>query len=225
MSNVDWGFWKHKTSVKQWEAACLSCNVDPDAQRYRDIEHYGLDNEKVSKRLRLLKDNYHLRVFFSPSTINIGDANLSHVKLSEFAAWCLHIGYDIPIELETLAKAPDMAPATQSNKSSIPPKKSNFIEDCSKESDKNDITADKQTEKPWLICNSNDPKSAQPWYTPARYFARQLVMEDPTLLAKRDRLSSKVAVLLKKARVFKRGGKLPLDPVTIKKALSNVSLG
>jgi hypothetical protein len=225
MSNVDWGFWKHKTSVKQWQAAFLSCGIDPDTQRYRDIEHYGLDNEKVSKRLRLLKDNSHLKVFFSPSTINIGDANLSHVKLSEFAAWCLHIGYDIPSELEILAKAPNMAPATQSNKSSIPPKKSNFIEDCSKESDKNDITTDKQTEKSWLICNSNDPKPAQPWYTPARYFARQLVVKDSTLLNKRDLLAKKVAASLKSARFYKRGGKLPLDPATVKKAFANVNFG
>lgn len=210
MSNVDWGFWKHKTSVKQWQAAFLSCGIDPDTQRYRDIEHYGLDNEKVSKRLRLLKDNSHLRVFFSPSTINIGDANLSHVKLSEFAAWCLHIGYDIPIELETLAKVPDMGSATQTDKNSMPPKKSNFIEDCSKESDKNDITADKQTEKPWLICNSNDPKPTQPWYTPARYFARQLVVEDSTLLNKRDLLANKVAASLKYSGFYKRGGNYPL---------------
>ena len=109
MCKPDWDFWKHKTTVEKWQAAFLSCDIDPDTQSYRDIKHYGLDNEKVSKRLRLLKDNSHLRVFFSPSIIDIGDSNLSHVKLSEFALWCIDRGYDIPKELAALAKKPGAA--------------------------------------------------------------------------------------------------------------------
>ncbi|WP_156797063.1 hypothetical protein [Nitrosomonas sp. Is79A3] len=79
--------------------------------------------------------------------------------------------------------------------------------------------------KPWLVRDSNDPEPAQPWYTPARYFARQLVESDPKLLEKRDVLAQKVGQLLTKAGIKKRGGKLPHDPSTIIKAFSNVSLG
>ena len=112
MCKPDWDFWKHKTTVEKWQAAFLSCDIDPYTQSYRDINHYGLDNEKVSKRLQLLKDNSHLRIFFSPSIINIGDSNLSHVKLAEFSAWCLDRNYDILKELAALAKKPDTAIAS-----------------------------------------------------------------------------------------------------------------
>ena len=93
------------------------------------------------------------------------------------------------------------------------------------EAGKKDTETDEQAKKRWFIHNPDDPKPEQSWYTPARYFARQLVEEDPTLLVKRDRLASKVAASLKNIRVFKRGGKLSLDPVTVKKAFSNVNLG
>ncbi len=68
----------------------------------------------------------------------------------------------------------------------------------------------------------DDPLPAQPWYTPARYYARQLLSEYPTL--KRDKLSEKVAEILKKEEIFKRGGINPLQPDTILKAFTNVDL-
>jgi len=83
----------------------------------------------------------------------------------------------------------------------------------------------KQHEKPWRISSPNDPKPAQSWYTPARYFARQLVAEDSTLLNKRDLLANKVAASLKSSGFYKRGGKLPLNPATVKKAFANVNFG
>lgn len=79
--------------------------------------------------------------------------------------------------------------------------------------------------KPWLIADPRDPEPAQHWYTPARYFARQLVIADSTLLTKPDILAGKIVQSLTKVGIMKRGGKLPFDAVTIKKALSNVSLG
>jgi len=77
---------------------------------------------------------------------------------------------------------------------------------------------------PCFIPCPTDPVPEQPWYIPARYFARQLVVDDPTLLTKRDRLASKVNTLFKAARIYKRGGKAPPDPATIKKAFSKVDL-
>ncbi|GEM_PF-2016426 len=84
---------------------------------------------------------------------------------------------------------------------------------------------EENSDKPWLIHNPNDPSPEYPWYTPARYFARKLVIEDSTLLVKRDLLAKKVADMLKSAGILKRGGKKPLDSSTVKKAFSNVILG
>jgi len=78
---------------------------------------------------------------------------------------------------------------------------------------------------PWLIADPRDPEPAQSWYIPARYFARQLVKDDSTLLTKKRILVSKVALSLENVGIKKRGGKKPLDPTTILKAFSNVSIG
>lgn len=77
-------------------------------------------------------------------------------------------------------------------------------------------------DKPWLIANSKDPDPKQSWYIPARYFARMLVNSDPSLLVKQSLLASKVLDHMKKAGIYKRGGKKHHDPSTIKKALANI---
>lgn len=74
----------------------------------------------------------------------------------------------------------------------------------------------------WEIADPRDPPAEQPWYTSARYFARQLVKEDSTLLIKRKLLAGKIAKSLENVGIKKRGGKLPLSDSTILKALSNV---
>lgn len=79
--------------------------------------------------------------------------------------------------------------------------------------------------KPWLVKDPNDPEPPQPWYTSARYFARQLVAENPTLLVKRPNLAVKVAQALKNVGILKRGGKRPLGEATVRKAFSNIKLG
>ena len=75
----------------------------------------------------------------------------------------------------------------------------------------------------WLIVNPKDPQPEQPWYTPARYFARALVKEDVTLLTKRNLLASKVAKSLDRVGIKKRGGVKSFDPNTIKKAFRNIN--
>jgi hypothetical protein len=79
--------------------------------------------------------------------------------------------------------------------------------------------------KPWLIVDPVDPPASQRWYTPARYFARQLVLKDSTLLTKRLVLAEKVSQSLYTAGIYKRGGKNRLAAETVLKAFSNVSLG
>jgi hypothetical protein len=78
--------------------------------------------------------------------------------------------------------------------------------------------------KPWLEIDSRDPKPKCLWYTPARYFARQLIQDDSTLLLKRLVLADKVSKSLAKVGIYKRGGKYPPAADTILKAFSNVIL-
>ena len=79
--------------------------------------------------------------------------------------------------------------------------------------------------KPWLVADPKDPTPAQSWYTPARYFARQLIKHDPTLLQKSLILADKVSKSLEKVGIYKRGGVKPFAADTILKAFTNVNLG
>jgi hypothetical protein len=77
---------------------------------------------------------------------------------------------------------------------------------------------------PWL---KQDPRDVTlepfaPWGVAARYFARMIVKDDAGMLTKRDTLANKVRVSLDAVGIKKRGGRESLDPVTIKKAFSNL---
>ena len=80
--------------------------------------------------------------------------------------------------------------------------------------------------KPWMRKDPRDPEPDHfmPWYTAARYFARQLVLEDSTLLNKTELLAAKVSKAMEKVGIYKRGGKKALDPATVKKAFFKVTL-
>lgn len=77
-------------------------------------------------------------------------------------------------------------------------------------------------EKPWFIHDERDPIPKQPWYTAARYFARQLLSSNPNLRKRRDLLAQETAKKLKKEEIYKRGNSAPPNPSTILKAFSNV---
>jgi hypothetical protein len=79
--------------------------------------------------------------------------------------------------------------------------------------------------KPWLVADPKDPTPALSWYTPARYFARQLIKDDSTLLLKRLTLADSVSKSLAKVGIYKRGGVKPFAADTILKAFSNIKLG
>ncbi|MBK5204067.1 MAG: hypothetical protein JJD98_01255 [Polaromonas sp.] len=80
-------------------------------------------------------------------------------------------------------------------------------------------------ETPWLVADPKDPIAEQLWYIPARYFARQLVRNDSTLLIKKLVLADKVSRSLASAGIFKRGGIKSHSADTVLKAFSNVTLG
>lgn len=71
--------------------------------------------------------------------------------------------------------------------------------------------------EPWLI-KDDDPIPKHHWYTPARYFARQCVNNNPTLAGNRPQLANEVAKLLEQNGIYKRGGEKPLNPTTILKS-------
>ena len=81
-----------------------------------------------------------------------------------------------------------------------------------------------QIDKPWLMHHPEDPLPDLPWYIPARYFARQIILIDSTLDRKKSLLVKRVVEELTNHGIYKRGGKKPFDPETIKKAFVNVSL-
>lgn len=80
-------------------------------------------------------------------------------------------------------------------------------------------------EKPWLVVDPKDPIADQPWYTPARYFARQLVLKDSTLLTKKLTLADRVSHSLYSVGIYKRGGKKRHAADTVLKAFTNVVWG
>jgi hypothetical protein len=79
-------------------------------------------------------------------------------------------------------------------------------------------------QNPWLIADPKDPAAKYDWYISARYFARQLVKADSTLLTKKDVLASKVVTSLSSTGFKKRGGAKNFDPATVKKAFTRVNL-
>jgi hypothetical protein len=80
-------------------------------------------------------------------------------------------------------------------------------------------------DKPWFVPCSNDPCAKQAWYTAARYFARQLVIKDSTLITKRGILADKVSASLSKAGIKGRVKNKPFASGTVLKAFANVNLG
>lgn len=121
----------------------------------------------------------------------------TNIKLSEIAAFAVNESKWAGLPPELIAMAKSKPPAPRGTK---------------------DIN-------PWDIHDERDPEPKNLWYTPARYFARQLVIQDTTLLTKRQKLAEKVSQSLTNAGIKKRGGELELAPTTVLKALVNVNLG
>jgi hypothetical protein len=82
-----------------------------------------------------------------------------------------------------------------------------------------------EPKKPWEVADPKDPAPNQPWFTPARFFARQLVKDDSTLLIKKNLLANKTSQSLFDAGIFGRTKNKALDAGTILKAFIKVNLG
>ena len=194
-------------------------------------------NSETAKKYYDLVDDYnrkHLEDIFSPkpATITLGNdfllngEEIAMASIEKFSQ-CFTYQEDVEeFEIKNCIVNSDQPISPTSKGYSVP---LTVVEDVPADATTATIEAASviQTDelKPWLTANPSDPEPVQPWYISARYFARQLVIDDSTLLTKRDLLASKVAQSLTNAGIKKRGGKLPFAPLTIKKALSNVSLG
>jgi hypothetical protein len=78
---------------------------------------------------------------------------------------------------------------------------------------------------PWWKVHPADPTPKQRVFTPARYFARQIVAENPKLNDRRDLLSVAVAEKLFEHGIGPRGDSNErYDALTIKNAFSKVDL-
>lgn len=103
-----------------------------------------------------------------------------------------------------------------------------FIEDVIEHSGGVKTTAIKSGESAWLVPDPRDAHLDPPehaWYTPARYFAREFVKVDPSLLQKRESLAEKVAIQMGAVGIYKRGrGKNLYSSGSVLKAFSNVTL-
>lgn len=213
----NWREWGRVPQVMAWQACALSLNIDPHSLKqfdeWRDGHPHFKDSNFSSSAIR---NEFYLRQRVLVANLpnnqewfgkRLSAGGNSNVSLSEFSAWALSIDWDMPPELVAMArKHGEQADAPAPQKDAP-------------------VTSPSGDDKPWLIVNCNDPAPPyQPWYTPARYFARQLVKDNSTLLTKKKLLGEKVATSLANVGIFRRGKiKKKFDGGTILKAFSNVS--
>lgn len=85
------------------------------------------------------------------------------------------------------------------------------------------IAPAKAQKEPWWQHFKDDPEPKEKWYTPARYFLRQYLKDNPEhRKLSMDKLAEKVAPFLAERNIFKRGDIEPLAASTIRKAFSRV---
>lgn len=102
----DWFVWRNIPRVEPWEACALALNYEPDS-----VEHGFPSEEEADKHamlVKMLNANHDQRQHFSQN-FAMG------VRLNEFAAWCIHIGFDIRPELAELAKGVPQVALTATN--------------------------------------------------------------------------------------------------------------
>lgn len=203
-----WSNWGLMRDVELWEAVALSLNFEPNELpvylgAYEKLGDDPFRTCPPSFLDRLLVVNSNCGISFGFKPVHKLKARCL-VDLPEFAAWAVKRNIpDLPPELVAMTPAPAPSPAMLEAVPVMPA----------------------MLEKPWLVVCDGDPVPSQSWYTPARYFARQLVIADSTLLTKRGLLAEKVSLSLANIGIKKRGGKLALSPDTVLKAFANANFG
>ena len=172
-----------------------------------DIVALSLDLEPSSSKheIRTWPPEYVKRMQITDAHIECGkltrsNADWHSIDMCTYGTWALSLGWNLP----------DRFPHGEVVKVSAPIEITHTVQGST---------------NPWDIADPKDPAPKQPWYTPARYLARQLVKDDSTLLLKREILADKTSQSLASAGIYKRGGKKPLMPSTILQAFNNIILG
>lgn len=112
----NWNYWKTMDEVAIWQACALALDIDPESMTPHpqswmapgsDIfteDSFTSDEQsdsfnKLSRRLnQSLSNKQHFTYAWNHHTCNPA------VHLSEFAAWCVRIGMDIPDDLAAMSK-------------------------------------------------------------------------------------------------------------------------
>jgi hypothetical protein len=213
---MDGNFWFRQPSVSPAQAAMLLCEINPNAETEADALASTNELTGPADYTRLLNAFQALEnASASPRTL-LDWRNYAQERALKYHAWI-----ELWLELlqEELSEAIDLlAPRSHAGPAATWVPAPDL--DAKPPSDPG-----KAQGRPWEIADPRDPAPEQPWYIPARYFARALVKDDPTLLTKSSLLLNKIAESLKKAGVKKRGGAKDFQASTLKKALSNVVLG
>lgn len=234
--DIDWQFWKNMRTVKLWQACALITGLDPDSLKGHpqawmagpgtgpvfDSKCFpGLDAKaRFDKALRLAESavSYMNGPIFPKGPPYPGKTTEKDVSLSEVAAFFHSCEWpDMPEPMQSLAE-PAALLTTPEPRETTPASVPKLARQTAP------VVANSQP-KPWIVIDPRDPAPEQPWYTPARYFARQLAIEKPTLLSNREILADKVSTALFNAGYKKRGNKVRFDSGTVLKAFANVILG
>lgn len=189
-----------------WQLSCKELQVESEIKRWELMSDHGIPSEALTKKLEL-------------SALRINLARLN--ALRECPPFTVK-DWERPFDQDSNEERPDAtirASTTVANKGGVTPSTATAAAIVSP------LPERAQSDKPWLVIDPSDPPPAYHWYTPARYFARQLVKDDTPLLLKRLILADKVAKSLAKVGINKRGGKERFVAETILKAFSNVKLG
>ena len=204
MSNVDWEHWLNMDEIRIGEAVALSMDIDPEKMTMFRLDgwHYSqssFQNEeeenKFNKRCILLinnafsNKNIRSRPECLLTTINQEQNHTAKIFLEHFAKWAIN-----KVHWD------------------IPPELKSL------ETTKEKVEVE-PNEDPWLIHQEGDPDPELLWHISARYFARELARDEPTLLVNKNKLYRKVSDCLAAKGIYKRGGKKPYDPQTIRKAV------
>lgn len=208
-----WQKWQHIPKCELWKAICLTFDIEPDEEKHgikswlqsRRGVPYGFHAD-FADRLQVAQANMSTNGPIRPQSLNAGVLQnpRADVLLSEVAAAAIRWQWAIPEPLQALVRT---QPAVSTPEGQPVP------------------STGTSNSKPWLEIDPRDPTPEQSWYTPARYFARQLVLEDTTLLTKRLMLADKVVQSLYGVGVYKRGGvKQRFTADTVLKSFSNVTL-
>jgi len=80
------------------------------------------------------------------------------------------------------------------------------------------------SDEPWWKVHKNDtpPPKSDLWFTPARYFARQYIADNPKLSITKEKLAAKVASIMTENKIVHSGNK-PYVAGTVRKAFVNVN--